>query len=144
MKAGEIAPDFGPAQLHRTAGATLLAARPPLVAFNLQLAAPAGPQQAKRIAALIREGGEQGLPGVRAIGIALGPHRDVGQVSLNVEDPSSTPLRTIVEAVSRHARIECAELVGLAPAAAFEGFPQDLPIPRFDVGRHVIENALGL
>ncbi len=35
---GEVAPDFGPARLHPTAGATLVGARAPLVAFNLQLA----------------------------------------------------------------------------------------------------------
>jgi glutamate formiminotransferase / 5-formyltetrahydrofolate cyclo-ligase len=144
IEAGELTPDFGPAQLHRTAGATLLAARPPLVAFNLQLAAPAGPQQAKRIAALIREGGEQGLHSVRAIGVVLGSKGEIGQVSLNIEDPQQMPLRTVVQAVSRHAEIECAELVGLAPAAAFEGFPRDLAIPHFDESRHLIENALGL
>ena len=48
---------------HPTAGATLLAARPPLVAFNLELAAPAGVETAKEIAGAIREGGPEGLPG---------------------------------------------------------------------------------
>ena len=55
------APDFGPARHHRTAGATLVAARPPLVAFNVELAAAATVKDAQRIAALIREGGEEGL-----------------------------------------------------------------------------------
>jgi hypothetical protein len=35
-----------------------------------------------------------------------------------------------------------AELVGLAPASAFEGFPADVPLRAFDSGRHLIENAL--
>ncbi len=70
--AGELRPDFGPSGPHPSAGATLVAAREPLVAFNLQLAAPANVADARRIAALIREGGEEGLPGLRAIGVQLG------------------------------------------------------------------------
>jgi glutamate formiminotransferase len=50
----------------------------------------------------------------------------------------------VVEAVSAHAVIACAELVGLAPAAALEGFPADVPMPGFDPARHTIEKALGL
>lgn len=145
IESGELTPDFGPGHLHPTAGATLMAARPPLVAFNLWLAPPAGLARAREIAALLREGGSEGMVGVRAIGISLkGPHREVGQVSFNVEHPAQTPLRLLVEAVRRHAEIEQAELVGLAPAAAFEGFPLDVPIEGFDPGRHLLENALGL
>lgn len=145
IESGELTPDFGPRRLHASAGATLIAARPPLVAFNLDLAAPSSLERAKEIAALIRDGGPEGLPGVRAIGIEL--HRaegTVGQVSFNVERPEQTPLRMLVQAVGRHAKIERAELVGLAPAGAFEGFPQQLPIPGFDPGRHLLQNALGL
>lgn len=145
IEAGEIAPDFGPSSLHPTAGATLIAARPPLIAFNLELSPPADIGKAREIAALLREGGAEGLPGVRAIGVSLtGPDRQIAQVSLNVEDPSRTPLKSIVEVVSRHARIDCGELVGLAPAAAFEGFPKELPMKGFDPARQLIENALGL
>ena len=142
MRSGELTPDFGPAAPHPTAGATLVGARPPLVAFNLELMPPATVADARRIAGLIREGGAEGLPGVRAIGVALdgrGP-----QVSFNIERPTEVPLRTVVEAVEAHAVIACAELVGLAPAAALEGFPTDLPMPGFDPARHVIEKALGL
>jgi glutamate formiminotransferase len=141
MRAGELSPDFGPAAMHPTAGATLVGARPPLVAFNLELAPPATVEDARRIAGLIREGGAEGLPGVRAIGVALkhGP-----QVSLNIERPTEVPLRVVVDAVRAHAAVVCAELVGLAPAAALEGFPQDIPLPGFDPARHTIENALGL
>lgn len=57
MAAGEMRPDFGPPALHSTAGATLVAAREPLVAFNLELAPRATIGDAHRIAALIREGG---------------------------------------------------------------------------------------
>jgi glutamate formiminotransferase len=136
-----IAPDFGPPRMHASAGATLVAARPPLVAFNLQLASGASLEDARRIAQLIREGGEQGLPGLRAIGVVL--DGGVAQVSMNVERPLDVTLTTIVDAVSAHAEVASAELVGLAPAAAFDGFPTELPIPGFDPARHLIENALG-
>jgi glutamate formiminotransferase len=136
-----LRPDFGPARIHPTAGATLVAARSPLVAFNLQLAPPATVADAREIAALIREGGERGLPGVRAMGVLLSG--EVAQVSMNVERPFDVPLASVVEAVRRYAGVASAELVGLAPAAALEGFPKDIPILGFDPARHVIENALG-
>jgi glutamate formiminotransferase len=145
IEAGELTPDFGPRRLHPTAGATLVAARPPLVAFNIELAPPAGLAQAGQIAALLREGGQEGLPGVRAIGVALQrPDGEVGQVSFNVEQPEQTPLRALIEAVGRHAQIARAELVGLAPAAALAGFPEEVALPGFDPARHVLQNALGL
>jgi len=136
-----LVPDFGPHSLHPRAGAALVAARPPLVAFNLQLAPPATIADARAIAARIREGGEEGLPGVRAIAVALGDGS--AQVSTNVERPNETALARVVDAVRTHALIASAELVGLAPAAAFAGFPEDLPIPGFDPARHLLENALG-
>jgi glutamate formiminotransferase len=135
-----VAPDFGPARMHPSAGATLLAARPPLVAFNLRLAPPASVSEAHALARLIREGGPHGLPGVRAIGVALAG--GIAQLSLNIENPFDMPLATVVEAVRAHADVTSAELVGLAPAAALAGFPADIPIPGFDPARHLIENAL--
>jgi glutamate formiminotransferase/glutamate formiminotransferase/formiminotetrahydrofolate cyclodeaminase len=134
-------PDFGPPRLHPRAGATLVAARPPLVAFNLQLAPPATLADASRIAVLIREGGQQGMPGLRAIAVEL--TGGVPQVSMNVERPFELPLADVVRAVMRHAPLASGQLVGLAPRAAFEGFPADLPVPGFDASRHLIENALG-
>jgi glutamate formiminotransferase len=142
IEAGELRPDFGPARLHLSAGATLVAAREPLVAFNLRLTAPATVKDARAIAALIREGGAEGLPGVRAIGVALSG--EVAQVSMNVERPLEVPLVTVIEAVARHAHVAGAELVGLAPRAAMESFPEDVALPGFDPARHTIENALGL
>lgn len=141
IAAGELHPDFGPSQLHPAAGATLVAARPPLVAFNLQLAPPATLADARRIASLIREGGADGLPGLRAIGVQL--HGDVAQVSMNVERPADTPLALVVQRVRAHAPIAGGELVGLAPRIALAGFPEDVPLAGFDPARHVLENALG-
>jgi glutamate formiminotransferase/glutamate formiminotransferase/formiminotetrahydrofolate cyclodeaminase len=142
IAAGELSPDFGPPQLHPSAGATLVGARAPLVAFNLQLAPPATVADARRIAALIREGGSEGLPGVRAIGVQLGG--DVAQVSMNVERPCETPLALVIERVRAHAAIVAGELVGLAPRCAFADFPDDVPLPGFDPSTRVIEAVLGL
>jgi glutamate formiminotransferase len=125
--AGEFRPDFGPDRLHPTAGAVLVASRPPLVAFNVELAAPATLEDAQMIAARIREGGSEGLPGVRAIGLWLA-HRSCAQVSTNVEDPALISLAAVVAAISRHAQPAGAELVGLAPQAALEGFPAEVPL----------------
>jgi glutamate formiminotransferase/glutamate formiminotransferase/formiminotetrahydrofolate cyclodeaminase len=134
---GELAPDFGPARLHVTAGAVLVAARPPLVAFNVELARPATEADAKQIAAGIREAGGEGLKGVRAIGLWL-EGRATAQVSTNVEDYRSTPLAEVLDAVSRNAPIARVELVGLAPRAAFDGFPGDVEV----VNKRLIEDAL--
>jgi len=141
IQAGELVPDFGPRRPHRSAGATLVAARPPLVAFNLLLEPTVTHEQAREVARRVREGGPDGLPGVRAIGLWL-ERRSAAQVSFNVEDPKATPLGRVVQAVRAHVPIAEGELVGLAPQAAFEGFPPDLPLPGFDPARHLIENAL--
>jgi glutamate formiminotransferase / 5-formyltetrahydrofolate cyclo-ligase len=143
LSEGELRSDFGPPHMHPTAGATLVAAREPLVAFNLELAPPATVEDAKRIASLIREGGAEGLTGVRAIGVPLRRGETVAQLSMNVERPLELALCAVVDAVRRHAAVACAELVGLAPRAALEGFPADVPLPGFDPRLHVIENALG-
>jgi len=142
MAAGELRPDFGPSRAHPTAGATLVAARPPLVAFNLQLAPPMTIADARRIAALIREDGAEGLPGVRAIGVQIG--KDVAQVSMNIERPCETPLALVIERVRALAPVAGGELVGLAPRCAFADFPEDVPLPGFDPSTRLIEQVLGL
>jgi glutamate formiminotransferase/glutamate formiminotransferase/formiminotetrahydrofolate cyclodeaminase len=123
-----LAPDFGPPAMHPTAGATLVAARPPLVAFNLELAPPATEEDARRIAALLREGGPEGLSALRAIGLSLPARGGVAQVSCNVEDHEALPLARLLAAVEGHAVVAEAELVGLAPEAAFAGWPERVPI----------------
>jgi glutamate formiminotransferase len=133
----ELRPDFGPGHIHPAVGATLVAARPPLAAFNIELAPPATQLQAREIAARIREGGPEGLPGVRAIGLWL-EGRQVAQVSTNVEDHLAVPLARVVEAVARHAEVGEAELVGLAPKAAFAGFSDEIAVRN----RRTIEDAL--
>ncbi len=144
MEAGELRPDFGPDLPHRRGGATLVTARPPLAAFNVEL--DSGDLEiARSVAAGLRESGG-GLPGVRAIGLLLSDGR--GQVSTNVHDPLAVPLGAVVERVRElaaplGARPLEAELVGLAPAAAVAGYPADVPIRGFDPERHLIERRLG-
>lgn len=136
---GELRPDFGPARIDPARGATLVAARPPLLAFNLELAPPATVADARAIAAAIREGGDDGLPGVRALGMELPARGGVAQVTCNVEDHRAVPLATLVAAVARHARVAECEVVGLPPRSAFDGFPADLPVRN----RRTLEDALG-
>jgi glutamate formiminotransferase len=120
-------PDYGPAELHSTAGATLVAARPPLIAFNVELAPPATLADARAVAALIRAGGAEGLPGVRALGLHL-RRRDVIQVSTNIEDHRAVTATEVLAAVARHHAVERAELVAPAPEAALAGWPADVDL----------------
>ena len=96
---------------------------------------PATLADARAIAALIREGGAEGLPGVRAIGVQLA---HAAQVSTNVEDHRAATPADVVAAVRRHAPVAAAELVALAPEAALAGFPEDVPLR----GRATIEERL--
>jgi glutamate formiminotransferase len=139
IEAGELVPDYGPQMLHPTAGAILASARPPLIAFNVDLTTD-DVEVAKRIAAGLRESGG-GLPGVRALGLYL-EDRKRAQVSTNVHDHLAVPLREIVTRVQEQAEVAEGELIGLAPRAAFDGFPGDVPLRGFDPERHLIEEAL--
>ena len=144
MTSGSLTPDFGPDRPHPTAGATLVTARAPLAAFNLELATDEV-RVAREIAAAIRESPDDGMPGVRAIGLALSTGR--AQVSTNVHDPIATPLCEVVEAVQEEAALRGttvveAELIGLIPEAAMEEYPEDVPIRDFDPSFHIIERRL--
>jgi glutamate formiminotransferase/glutamate formiminotransferase/formiminotetrahydrofolate cyclodeaminase len=140
IESGELVPDYGPRRAHPTAGAVLAAARQPLVAFNVDLATD-DLDLAKTIAAGLRESSADGLPGVRALGLYL-EDRGRAQVSTNVHDHRAVPLGVIVERVRAQAPVAEAELVGLAPEAAFDGFPEDVPLRGFSPERHVLERAL--
>jgi glutamate formiminotransferase / 5-formyltetrahydrofolate cyclo-ligase len=139
MEAGELVPDYGPPRAHPSAGATLATARPPLLAFNVDLATD-DVELAEAIAADLRESGG-GPPGVRALGLYL-PERGRAQVSTNVQDHRAVPLAEIVERVRARAPVVEGELIGLAPRAAFEGFPEDVPLRGFTPERHILEEAL--
>jgi glutamate formiminotransferase len=137
LEAGELAPDFGPAALHPTAGGVILGARTPLIAFNVNLRGSLA--VAREVAALVRERGG-GFPGVRALGLDL-PRAGLVQVSMNVEDWEAAALHELVdriaaEAEARGAEVDGSELVGLMPAgAAAAAAGAVLRIDGFDASR---------
>lgn len=111
------APDFGPAQLG-TAGATIVGARQPLIAYNIYLHT-ADVEVAKRIAKAVR-GSSGGLRGVRALGMLV---EGRAQVSMNLVDFRTTPIHRVVEMVAREAAaygvlVAESELIGLIPEDA--------------------------
>jgi glutamate formiminotransferase / 5-formyltetrahydrofolate cyclo-ligase len=143
MEGGELRPDYGPRLPHRSAGVTLVTARPPLAAFNLELDS-GDVEVARAVAAGLRESGG-GPRGVRAIGLALSSGRT--QVSTNVHDPLAVPLAEVVARARELARplgavpVE-AEIVGLVPAAALVDYPTAVPIRAFDPATQTIEARL--
>jgi glutamate formiminotransferase len=120
LDAGELRPDFGPLRLDPRAGGVLVGVRPPLIAFNVDLAGH-DLAAAREVARAVRER-DGGFRGVRALGLEL-PRAGHLQVSLNVEDWRASPLHEVVAAVEREARargleVTGCELVGLVPAGA--------------------------
>jgi glutamate formiminotransferase len=116
-------PDFGPPRLHPTAGATAVGARPPLIAFNINL----GTQNleiARSIAKGIRES-SGGLVNVQAMGVDL-QEQGIVQVSMNLLDYTRTPIHRAFELVRAEAErhgvpIAGSEIVGLVPVDALLG-----------------------
>jgi glutamate formiminotransferase len=141
---GEVSPDFGPPRLHDGAGGTIVGARRPLIAFNVNLATD-DVEVARAIAAVVREKGG-GFPGVRALGLSL-PSAGRAQVSMNVEDYEAAALHDILgriqtEARARGVELAGSELVGLMPAgAAVAAAGAILRIDGFDRS-HVLELRL--
>jgi glutamate formiminotransferase len=120
IDARELVPDFGPALLDERAGGVLVGARPPLIAFNVNVEGD-DLYAAREVARAVRER-DGGFPGVRALGLRL-PRAGHVQVSLNVENWRASPLHEIVAAVRREAsarglHVTGSELVGLLPAGA--------------------------
>jgi glutamate formiminotransferase / 5-formyltetrahydrofolate cyclo-ligase len=143
MESSGLLPDMGPGAPHPTAGATLVTARPPLAAFNMEFEGMTL-THAKAVAAALRES-EGGRPGVRAIALALPD--GVTQISTNVHDPVAIPLGEVVARARELAEpnageIRTAEIVGLVPRAALDGFPSDVSLSGFDRARGVIEERL--
>jgi glutamate formiminotransferase len=144
LDSSELTPDFGPTQLHPSAGGVIVGARRPLIAFNVNLA-NADVEAAKAIARTVRER-DGGFPGVRALGLDL-PRAGHAQVSMNVEDWEAAALHDIVAAIEREAEargveLAGAELVGLMPAgAAVAAAGALLRIRGFD-SSHVLELRL--
>lgn len=127
-------PDDGPARFDPRRGAVLVGARGVLVAYNVWLASD-DLAAARAIAREVRASGG-GLPTVQALGLPLASRGRV-QVSMNLLDHRVTPIpaaydRVAQAAARRGIAIERAELVGLAPRAAFAGrAPASVGLPQF-------------
>jgi glutamate formiminotransferase / 5-formyltetrahydrofolate cyclo-ligase len=120
LQHSEWRPDFGPAAPHPSAGATVIGARMPLIAYNINLATDRL-DVAKKIASGIRMS-SGGFRYVKAMGIAL-KDRGVVQVSMNLTNYEKTPIFRVFEAVKREAarygvNVLESEIVGLVPSAA--------------------------
>ncbi|HWX25293.1 MAG TPA: glutamate formimidoyltransferase, partial [Vicinamibacteria bacterium] len=113
-------PDFGPKEPHPSAGATVVGARMPLIAYNINLGT-ADLEVAKRIAKAIRHS-SGGYRFVKAMGIML-EQRGIAQVSINMTDYKKTPLHRVFETVRSEAErqgvaVVGSEIVGLVPQEA--------------------------
>ncbi|MDP1569534.1 MAG: glutamate formimidoyltransferase [Vicinamibacterales bacterium] len=113
-------PDFGPAAPHASAGATVMGARMPLIAYNINLATDRL-DVAKKIATAIRMS-SGGFRYVKAMGIPL-EDRGIVQVSMNLTNYEKTPIFRVFETVKREAArygvtVLESEIVGLVPSAA--------------------------
>jgi glutamate formiminotransferase / 5-formyltetrahydrofolate cyclo-ligase len=120
MKDPQWAPDFGPPTPHPSAGASVVGARMPLIAYNVNLGT-GDVEVAKRIAKAIRHS-SGGFRYVKAMGVML-QERRIAQVSINMTDFKKTPLHRVFETVrseaARHGvSIVGSEIVGLVPMEA--------------------------
>jgi glutamate formiminotransferase len=142
----EWKPDYGPSAPHPTAGAAVIGARAPLIAFNVNLATN-DLETAKAIAAVVRQS-SGGLPFVKALGIPL-EHRGVAQVSMNLTNYQQTPIVRVFDAVRREAErrgtsVLESEIIGLVPEAALPPDPeQSLQLTGFNLNQ-VLENRLNI
>lgn len=114
------APDFGRSEVHPTAGAVAIGARPVLIAYNVLLTSP-DVALAKVIAKKVRAR-DGGLPEVKALGFEIA-ERHRAQVSMNLTDYRTTPIPTVFDAVRNEATklgtgVEESEIIGLVPEDA--------------------------
>jgi len=138
------APDFGPAAPHPSAGASVIGARMPLIAYNINLATNRL-DVAKKIAAAVRHS-TGGFRYVKAMGLAL-EDRGIVQVSMNLTNYEKTPIFRVFECVKREAErygvaILESEIIGLVPSAALtQSAAWFLQVSDFSE-KQVLENAL--
>ena len=144
MRNPEWAPDFGPAAPHPSAGAVVIGARMPLIAYNINLNTNRL-DVAKKIAAAIRHS-SGGLRHVKAAGFTL-EDRGIVQVSMNLTNYEKTPIFRVFDLVKREAArygvsILESEIIGLVPAAALVSAAEYyLQLERFGP-EQVLENKL--
>ncbi len=138
------APDFGPAAPHPSGGASIVGARMPLIAYNINLATDRL-DVAKKIAAAVRHS-TGGFRYVKAMGLPL-EDRGIVQVSMNLTNYEKTPIFRVFECVRREAErygvaVLESEIIGLVPSAAmFQSAAWFLQVSEFSEAQ-VLENAL--
>ena len=139
------APDFGPNRLGK-AGATVIGARPFLIAYNVNLAT-SDLQIAKDIARVVREKGG-GLKSVKAKGFFL-HEKNLAQVSMNLTDFNVTGMLTAFETIKREAekrgvQVLESEVIGLVPLEALTQLAaQALKLPSLNVNQVVEMKIFG-
>jgi glutamate formiminotransferase len=135
-------PDFGEPRVHPTAGATVVGARKPLIAYNIFLNT-ADVAIAKKIAKAVRYS-SGGLRFVKGAGFLV---RGMAQVSMNLTDFEQTPIHRVFEFVKREAARYgvlpvSSEIVGLIPKLALEQAAEwFLQVENFDSSL-ILENRL--
>jgi glutamate formiminotransferase len=135
-------PDFGEPRVHPTAGATVVGARKPLIAYNIFLNT-ADVSIAKKIAKAVRFS-SGGLRFVKGAGFLV---RGMAQVSMNLTDFEQTPIHRVFETVKREAQRYgvvpvSSEIVGLIPKLALEQAAEwFLQVENFDSSL-ILENRL--
>ncbi len=140
----ERKPDFGPVEVHPQAGATAVGARPPLIAYNINLDTN-DINVAKNIARAIR-GSSGGFPSVKGLGIMI-EETGKAQVTINVCDYKKVPLHRIFELVKREAArygvtVSGSEVIGLTPLDALVDAAEFyLQLEGFELSQ-VLENRL--
>ncbi|MGQ0810807.1 MAG: glutamate formimidoyltransferase [Nitrospiraceae bacterium] len=137
-------PDFGPSRLHPTAGATVVGARPPLIAYNVNLQTR-DVAVAKAIAKKVRTS-SGGLPWLKAIGVELAS-RGYVQVAMNLTNYEGTSLHSVFDAVKTEAerrgvKVAGSEVVGLVPQRALvQAAEHHLMLERLDATQ-ILETRL--
>jgi glutamate formiminotransferase len=141
----EWAPDYGDRKIHPTAGIMAIGARPPLIAYNVNLNT-SDIKIANAIAKVIR-GSSGGYQYCKAIGVML-EKRNIAQVSINMVNFEGTPLYRVFETIRSEAKrwgvaILGSEIIGLTPAKALVDCAEYyLQIENFDYKKQVLENHL--
>lgn len=145
VKEEQWAPDFGGRRMHPTGGVVAVGARPPLVAYNINLGT-SNIEIANKIAKIIRKSGG-GLECVKALGVML-EERNIAQVSINMTDYTVTPLYRVTELVKAEAArygvpVIGTEIIGLCPMKALiDSAEYYLQVEDFNFAGQVIENHL--
>ncbi|WP_312647258.1 glutamate formimidoyltransferase [Aminipila sp.] len=145
VKDAEWIPDFGGQRIHPTGGVVAVGARPPLIAFNINLST-SDVEIANKIGKIIRRS-NGGFDCVKAMGVML-EDRNIAQVSINMTDFTKTPLYRVVELTKAEAarygvHVIGTEIIGLCPMnALFDAAEYYLQIEEFNPAVQVIENHL--